>query len=301
VTRFAIVAALSVAASQATFRARVDLVRLDVSVVRGSTPVRGLAARDFTIDDHGVRQRVDSVTLLDDLPVSILMTLDTSGSVAGKKLAHLIEAGKGLIAALRPGDRAALVTFSSDVRVRVPLTGDRSALESAMADLKGEGPTSLRDAVWVALQLRPADTDNSRPLVLVFTDGIDTASWLSRNAILDGVRRAGVVVHAIDLQDDQSAYGAMPPGFGWAPPRNDPQVGFLGQMVGGAGGRRWSAGASQNLREMFTRALDEMRARYLVTFYPEGVQRDGWHELKVSVNVRGTVTARPGYFVPPRS
>jgi hypothetical protein len=44
-----------------------------------------------------------------------------------------------------------------------------------------------------------------------------------------------------------------------------------------------------------------MRARYVVTFYPEGGARAGWHALKVSVsNARGDVTTRPRYFVPPR-
>jgi Ca-activated chloride channel homolog len=306
--RFTIVAALAAtvgqtptSAPQATFRAGVELVRLDVSVTRDGRPVRGLSAHDFSIDDRGVRQRVENVTLLDELPVSVIMALDTSGSVAGDKLALLVDAGRTLVAALRPDDRAALVTFSREIRVRVPLSNDRFALQSALADLKGEGPTAIRDAVWVALQLRP--DDNSRPLVLVFTDGVDNASWLSRSDILRGVQRAGVVVHAIDLTGDQPslsvpASGRMARGIS---PLAVERTGLLEELVRAAGGRRWSATSPRDLRDLFTRAIDEMRARYLVTFYPEGVRRDGWHDLKVSVNGRGTVTAKPGYFVPPRN
>jgi Ca-activated chloride channel family protein len=270
--------------------------------MRDGQPVRGLAARDFSIRDRGVRQHVESVSVLDDLPVSVLIALDTSGSVAGERLAHLIDAGRALLAALRPDDRAALITFSRDIRVRVPLTSDRSALASELANLKGEGPTAMRDAVWVALQLRP--DDNSRPLVLLFTDGVDNASWMSRSAIVVGVRRAGVVVHAVELVNgppQMPVPPSMPMALGTIAALPAAPQSFLEELVGAGGGRRWSATASRDLRDLFTFAIDEMRARYLISFYPEGVRRDGWHELKVSVDVRGSVTARPGYFVPPRN
>jgi Ca-activated chloride channel homolog len=280
------------------FGANVDLVRLDVSIMRDGRPVRGLGVRDFSIRDRGVRQRVASVLLVDELPVNVVIVLDTSGSVAGERLAQLIVAGNALLGALRHDDRAALITFSRDVRVAVPLTSDRSMLQSALADLKGDGPTAIRDAVWVALQLAP--DDNSRSLVLLFTDGVDNASWLSRSSIVAGVRRAGIVIHAVELAGNVPLEPMSPrasimwPGTIAASPSAAPS--FLEELVGAAGGRRWSTTASRDLRSLFARAIEEMRARYLVSFYPEGVRRDGWHDLKVSVDVPGDVTARPGYF-----
>jgi VWFA-related protein len=183
----------------------------------------------------------------------------------------------------------------------VPLTSDRSALQLALADLKGEGPTAIRDAVWVATQLRP--DDNSRPLLLVFTDGVDNASWLSRSEIVTGVQRAGIVVHAVELAantPDTTTSRGVPIATGRMAASPAAPLGFLEELTGATGGRRWPATSSRDLRDLFTRAMDEMRARYLVSFYPEGAHRDGWHELKVSVNVPGSVTARPGYFVAPR-
>jgi VWFA-related protein len=171
-----------------------------------------------------------------------------------------------------------------------------------LADLKGGGPTAIRDAVWVALQLRP--DDDSRPLVLVFTDGVDNASWLSRSDILAGVQRAGVVVHAIELEGDETSLptsGVSQMSRGSISPLTVAPKGLLEDLVAAAGGRRWSATSSRDLRDLFARAIDEMRARYLVTFYPEGAPRAGWHDLRVSVNGRGTVTAKPGYVVPPRN
>jgi Ca-activated chloride channel family protein len=263
---------------QPTFRGGVDLVRLDVSVMHGGQPVRGLTAADFSIVDHGVTQRIESVTLGDDLPVSVMMALDVSGSVKGERLQHLVDAARGLVASLRPDDRAALVTFSRQIRTRVLLTHDHAALESALASLAGNGATAVRDAVWTALNLRP--DDDSRAVVLLFTDGIDNASWLSTAQLLADVRRLGIVVHVVEL----AVY------------RNS----FLADLSDAAGGRLWSATSSRDLKAAFTRAIDEMRARYLVTFYPQDVAREGWHELKVTVKVRGEVRARPGYYVAAR-
>src|SRR5262249_61549049 len=75
---------------------------------------------------------------------------------------------------------------------------------------------------------------------------------------------------------------------------------LLERVSESAGGRSWSATSSRDLRELFTRAIDEVRARYLVTFYPEGQRRPGWHELKIGVKGRVDVKARPGYYLGPQ-
>ena len=150
--------------------------------------------------------------------------------------------------------------------------------------------------MYTALQLRP--NDDSRPVVLVFTDGGDNASWLSVSDILAAARRAGVVIHAVSLTDEQRAYLIQP---GQPSSRRvSPAFAFLERLVKAAGGRQWPAAASGDLRPLLVRALDEMRARYLLTFYPQGVTPGGWHDLKVTLKrARGDVTARPGYFVAP--
>ncbi len=218
---------------------------------------------------------------LDRLPLSVTLVLDVSRSVAGNRLTHLVQAGQGLVGALRPDDRAALITFSHIVDVPVSMTGNLQEVSAALGAIKANGATALRDAVHLALELQPRD--RSRPLVLVFTDGVDTTSWLGTGAVLDSARRVGVVVHAVRVAADP----------------------FLDRLAETSGGRTWSASSDRELRELFTRALDEMRARYLLTYTPRGVGRPGWHEMKVKLKNGGAeITARPGYFVsessPPR-
>ena len=282
-TRLAILLAMVVGATEATaplparqgpvFKTGIEIVELDVSVMRGGQPVIGLAAGDFAVTDEGVAQEIDSVTL-DTLPLSVIVALDTSGSVSGDRLRHLLDAGDALARALRSDDRAALITFSHAIDLRVPLTGDMNAIRVALHAITPGGSTALRDAVQLALAFRPRD--RTRSLLLVFTDGKDNASWLSADDVLDSARRAGIVVHVVRLESDA----------------------FLDQLAQATGGRTWSAGSDRQLRELFTRALEEMRARYLLTYTPRGVKKPGWHALKVRVKSGGAdVTARPGYFV----
>lgn len=272
-TLVACAAAVVHAQDRPVFRSGVEVVELDVSVTRGGQPIGGLRSQDFSLTDNGVAQVIDSVTL-DQLPLSVLLALDTSQSVSGDRLRHLVDAGEGLIHALRRNDRAGLLTFSHAIDLAVPMTEDVNQVVERLRTIEPTGSTALRDAVQIALDLRPRD--RTRTLLLVFTDGQDTSSWLSASAVLDSARRAAVVVHVVRVQSDT----------------------FLDRLADVTGGRTWSATSDRQLRELFTRALEEMRARYLITYTPRDVSKPGWHDLKVKVKSGGAdVTTRPGYFV----
>lgn len=270
-------APLAAAWQQAVFRSAVDVVRIDVSVMNGLAPVPGLTKDHFVIVDNGVPQTVESVSL-DTVPLSLMLVLDTSGSLSGDRLPHLVEAANGLVRALKPTDQAGLLTFGMRIRQAVPMTLDRAPIVRALQGLTAEGSTSLNDAVFLALQLRAPNTVESRPVVLVFSDGGDSSSLLSGEEVLEATRRSGVVTHAVELVQ-------------MTPSR------FLPDLAKAGGGRRWSARSSGDLNQLFIEALNELRSRYLVTYSPAGVSREGWHDVKVTVkNTKGEVTARPGYF-----
>ena len=286
--------ALSLLVPQHAYRSGVDVVRVDVSVMRGRTPVAGLTAEDFALSDNGVAQDVDTVKL-DKLPISVSLVLDVSGSVAGEELGHLIEAGQQLVRSLRLDDRASLITFSHQVLVNVPLTAEVSSVGKALAGLHGSGATSMNDAIHVAMTLRPLDT--SRSVIIVFTDGADNLSWARPADLIDEVKKTPVVIHAIALQTDAKP-GVRPTSPALLSQGFIDRDPLLQALTVQAGGRVWSAKSSRDLKALFTQALEEMRTRYLLTYTPKGVPQDGWHTLQVSLkNAQGDVTARPGYFV----
>lgn len=285
------------------FRSGVDVVRVDVSVTHGGAPVQGLRAENFQLTDNEVAQKVESVSL-ESVPLSVMLVLDTSGSVAGEELAHLIEAGQQLVRALRPDDHAGLITFSERVLVNVPLTSDHASVDRALAGLEGLGATSMNDAIHVAMSLR--STDVSRPVIIVFSDGNDNLSWESAASLVDEAKKVAVVIHAIELRVGKSPIG---PGAPFVRTERTISPALLSQdFVNGtpvlqaltlqAGGRVWSAKSPRDLKPLFTQALEEMRARYLLTYSPNEPPKEGYHTLNVTLkNARGDVTARPGYFV----
>ena len=120
--------------TQQTFRVNVDAVRVDVLVMDGNRPVAGLSSDDFELRDSGVFQRLESVWY-EEVPLSMLLALDASGSVRGHPLDDLKQAGTTAAGLLKPGDRGAVVTFAEESicyrgrptvsRSRAPLSGRR--------------------------------------------------------------------------------------------------------------------------------------------------------------------------------
>ena len=138
------------------FRVKGDAVQVDVSVVRGRRPVAGLTAANFELRDSGVVQQVKAVTL-EDVPLHLVLVLDTSGSVRGAKLAELQEATVAAIGSLGPDDGATLLTFSQSVARHADASADRSGAAGAIAAAAAGGWTSVHDALLHALVLRHAD------------------------------------------------------------------------------------------------------------------------------------------------
>jgi len=284
-----LIASVTVAAQRPTFRSGVAVVRIDVSVMNGLSPVAGLTRDQFVVLDNGVPQTIDSATL-ENVPLTLTLLLDTSESMRGDRIAHLIEAAKTLIKALHPQDEASLATFSEPFLLRLPMTRERSPLIDALDRLTPAGSTSLNDAVFLGLQLKPATVGDSTSVLLVFSDGHDTASWLRNDQLIDATKRSSLLLHVIELLPSiDTATGSPRPSE------------FLASLAKAGGGRHWAAQKASDLNDLFGKALNELRARYLLTYSPSGVDRDGWHDVKVTLrNARGDITARPGYFVQPQ-
>ena len=271
----ALLAAATATAQQApTFSAKVEGVRVDVLVTDNGRAVPGLGPGDFDVRDNGVPQQIDLVDLT-DVPVNVVLTLDFSRSVTGDKLAALRRAGRGLLDALVPGDAAALVTFSTAVTERVAMTSDVDRVRQALDAGAPRGDTALVDAALAAMLL--GDTDAARTLVVVFSDGVDTASFTRPALALESARRVNGVVYGVSTGGDD--------------------VPFLQDLATATGGRVVRTGASGDPGAAFLDVLREFRRRYVITFTPTGAPTGGWHDLTVRVNRRGAkVQARAGYF-----
>jgi len=282
------------------FRSGIDLVTVDVLVTDGTRAVTGLAADDFEVRDSGVVQTIDSISV-DTVPVSMLLALDISNSVEGTTLAHLKDAASAAVGALAKDDRAAILTFADAVTLRAPWGTPSVAMHTAIAGATAGGSTSLYDAAYTALTLRD-DQPGRRPLVVLFSDGGDTSSWLPARAVLERARRSDAVVYLVALRrpriDTRLEYRSgveLWSGDGGFPPETPPVV----ELSAMTGGRMLIADRPERLRDAFSAAVTQFRSPYLITFRPQGVDATGWHPIEVRLKGRGargaTVTARRGY------
>jgi VWFA-related protein len=284
------------------FRVNVEAVRLDVYVEREGKAVSDLKVEDFEVYDDGVRQNIQ-LTQSEAEPLSVILVFDTSESVRGEKLHQLKSAARNFLAGLRAEDRAALMTISSCLQLRSGLDDDLSTSYQALALTEALGMTSLYDGLYAGLKLAE---DARRPVVVLFTDGRDTSSWISDIEVLKLMQESNAVVYAVTTQSapDETAKNAniMAPSFRTAlitrgEVKIEPEIRFLQQATRLTGGRLFFSELPSQYEASFQQILSEVGTRYLLTYTPTGVDREGWHELEVKVNRRGVdVSARRGYW-----
>jgi Ca-activated chloride channel homolog len=261
---------------QPVFSSRAEVVRVDVLVLKDGRPMRNLAAADFEIKDNGVLQQVELLSA-EALPLNVVLALDHSDSLTGTGLRDLQNAGRALIDGLTDRDGAALVTFGSAVTAASSLTRDLNAVRSALDRPASGGLTALIDGCFAGLMLGASEL--GRSLLLVFSDGLDTSSWLTADAVLGSAKRADVVTYGVVAGDK-------------------PRQSFLRDLTEATGGDVIQVGGTKDVGNTFLRLLDEYRQRYLLSYTPTGVARNGWHRIDVRVKQRNvTVRARPGYSV----
>jgi Ca-activated chloride channel family protein len=277
--RLAIIAGCVVLAGAAPqtprYSAATQGVLVDVGVTRGGHPVTGLTAADFEVRDNDVLQHVEVLNTA-DAPINTVLALDTSASTAGQRLLDLTAGSRALLDGLRAGDQAALTTFDRRVRPAVPLTPDLARVRTALAHLTPTGETALLDGVYTALVT--TQTAIGATLVVVYTDGADTVSWLNPEEVKDAATRSNAVVDAVVT-------------------RSGHQFADLKDLVDATGGQVVTIESTTRLGAEFERILREFRSRYLLTFVPQGVVAGGFHRLQVRARPSGlTVHARAGYF-----
>jgi Ca-activated chloride channel family protein len=258
-----------------TFSTKVEAVRVDLLVTENGRPVGGLGREDFEIRDNGVPQDVALVSS-EQMPLNVVLALDASDSVTGERLDHLRAASYALITGLETNDRTALVTFNHMLSLGSPLTADFDQVRQAVRGIQTSGATALFDATYTGIVL--GESDVGRSLLIVFTDGADTASFLRREAVVDVAKRTDGVV-----------YGAA------VAMRGRPK--FLNDIAEQTGGTLIQIESTKDLPNVFLRILEEFRQRYLLSYSPRGVAKGGWHQIEVRVKGRRVqIKARRGYL-----
>jgi Ca-activated chloride channel family protein len=259
-------------------RIDVDFVELYTSVLdRKGRPVQGLEAKDFTVSEDGVRQEIARFERVTDLPIHAAVVLDVSASMESS-LGQATEAALGFLQeAVRPKDRAALITFNDRPFLAVKFTKDVDALAGGLAGLKAERGTALYDTIIFSLFYFNG-VKGQRAIVLL-SDGKDEGSRFGYDDALESARRAGVAIYPIGLGEDLEKRK-------------------LEKLAEETGGRAFFLRDVSELAGIYAAIQEELRSKYLIAYQStntSGGEQFRAVELKVSRPGAEAKTMR-GYY-----
>jgi Ca-activated chloride channel family protein len=274
----------------ANYKVDVKLVRLLVSVKDSLGNVVGsLDAKDFSVYDCGVRQSIAKFERQTELPLSISLLVDTSGSTAkdlGFEVTSADRFFKTLLGQGNPKDEAALYSFNESVTEVRGFTRDRPRLSADLRTLRPSSGTSLYDAILLAAEAM--GNREGRHVIVVVTDGGDTTSRIKYADALEGVHLADAVVYPIVVVPITNNAG-----------RNTGGEHALVQIARDSGGRTFEPTVGAELDQAFADIIRDLRTQYMIAYYPQNLPADAprFHPVRLAMARRDLQPqTRTGYY-----
>ena len=274
-------------------RLNADLVTVITSVTDPEgNQVNDLTLKDFEIYEDDVLQPAAGIYREAQLPLRLVFLFDTSLSIRHRFDFEQRAAAQFLRQLMRPGDQAAIMSVSSDPRLEIQFTSDPERLVNTFAGLRPEGATALYGAlIESAKYLRPSE---GRHVMVVLSDGTDTASAVTLAQALTAVQKCDAVIYAVHST-------------GIAPSANVQDLAgefALKYMGEDTGGRAFfppiyedHKKEARDLDEIYKRIAAEVRAQYVLTYYSNSARPGSYRSIRVQVKKPGLqVRSRRGYY-----
>jgi VWFA-related protein len=240
-------------------------------------PVLGLAQKDFTVSEDGVRQTVSRFERVNDLPIHAAVVLDSSGSME-KSLPQARDAALGFLqGAITPKDRAAVITFNDHPNIGVKFSNDLETLAGGLAGLKAERGTSLWDTMIFTLFY--FNGVKGQRAILLLTDGRDESSRFTFEDALEDARRAGVTIYTIGLGQDIDKHK-------------------LTRLSEETGGRAFFIKSAGELAGIYSTIQEDLRSQYLIAYQSTNTSPEAnFRSVDVKVDRPGVeVKTLHGYY-----
>jgi VWFA-related protein len=273
----------------ATIRVETRLVVLHCAVMdKQGRLVTNLPMNAFRVYENKVEQPI-RIFRREDIPVSLGIVIDNSGSMRDKR--QRVEAAAiELVKASNPQDEVFVVNFNDEAYLDVPFTNDIKKLEEGVARIDSRGGTALRDAVSMSIDYLKQEGKKDKKVLLVITDGNDTASTgITLEKLVEKIHRSEVLVYGIgilgkeDARDRKRAMRA------------------IDAMTRASGGASYYPGEVAEVEQIARQVAHDIRNQYVIAYSPLNQNLDGtFRSIRVvAANGRYTVRHRSGYYATP--
>ncbi len=301
-----------------------EVVRVDTSLTnvfftaadKQKRFISNLKRQDVRILEDGAPQEIFTFQPNSDLPLSLAILIDRSGSEERTLPEEKAAARAFLESVLRPAkDEAAVVSFTGEVTLEQGLTGSLARLRRAIDQVEFvppsgyigggvvvggtppisgtqqtlAGSTAIWDAIWATSnELLTDSAEHQRRAIILLTDGEDTISQVRMQEATSRALKADALIYAIGIGDRYN--------FGI-------NESALKKVTEGTGGRAYFPRNERELREAFAQIERELREQYLIAYSPSNKTRDGSYR-RVTIEITNPelrkdnlrLTYRPGYF-----
>lgn len=289
-------------------RVQVSLVHLYATVRnKHGELVTNLTKDNFKVYENGVEQKIAYFNLSKNLPLTIALLIDTSGSQMDLLPGEQDAAEEFLRRILTPRDLAMVVGFDFGVNMLADFTNDRQVLDDAIEHTRinaggpapdigatpgtvpsGPNGTHFYDAVYLTCENKLTQ-QAGRKAIIALTDAQDYGSHYTLDQAIEAAQKTDTVVHVV-LAAEPSEYGYL---------------GYFGRGVAEkltkeTGGRLIPARSGTQLDRAFRELADELRSQYVIGYYPSDSRRDGtYRKIKLETTPKKyKVLTRAGYYAP---
>jgi VWFA-related protein len=270
----------------ATFSSETRLVPLNVTVTdKNGHLVTDLQQSAFQVFENGVVQPI-KIFRHEDVPVSMGLVIDNSGSMRDKRLA-VESAALAMVKDSNRQDEVFVVNFNDEAYLDADFTSDISAMEQGLTKIDSRGGTAMRDAIRMSIEHLHSKARRDKKVILVVTDGNDNASNMSLDALVRLSQQDDVVIYAIGLLSEEDKTEAKK------------AQRAIKLLVESTGGQAFYAKEVSEVEKIAHQVAHDIRNQYSIAYTPSNTALDGtFRQIKVTVKAPGNPTprTRSGYY-----
>lgn len=281
-----------------TIGVNVDLVLMYTSVFdKNGRFVGDLKKENFRLYEDGIEQKVTSFSQ-EDVPISMGILLDLSGSMRGK-IEQVNKAALAFIGASNPQDQVFLIGFNDEVELLQEFTSDIDEITDALENTIVTGGTALYDAIYLGVQKAHNGVKAKKALVVI-TDGEDRDSYYKLDELVAKVQESDVQVFCVGFLNtipDKGLFGR------WSKSLPEKARDGLQRIAEETGGKPFFPDKITDIHNIVSEIASELRNQYSIGYFSSNSVRDGTFR-RVKIELSGIdasnrrVRYRRGYYAP---